>query len=145
MPAIYVLSLDEFPETIELPHPPAYQVDSVEYINPAGQLSVLDPSQYQVDLASEPARIRPVNGWPQIKSDSYGTVKITYRAGYLKEGTPNQNNAPDTIKQSILLMIKHWYDNPEAVVVGVGASTSVNEVPLSATHLLELNSMRYFV
>lgn len=152
IPAKYVLSLDEFPEMITLPRPPAYQVDKIEYIDAAGQLLELNPHLYQVDIHSEPARIKPVHGksWPSTRPGTFNAVTISYRAGYLGEidveGTPVPvNTAPKKIKEAILLMIKHWFDNPEAVVVGVGASTSVNEVPLSASSLLELESARFFV
>ena len=142
-PCQYVLSLDEFPQEIYLPHPPAYQVDKIEYINTAGVLTQMSQSDYQVDTHSQPARITRINNWPAIKPDTYGAVKVTYRAGYQQD--TDSNNVPGPIKQAILMMIKHWYDNPEAVVVGVGASTSVNEVPLSASHLLNLHSARHFV
>lgn len=147
VPAKYVLSLDEFPAEIELPHPPAYQVDKIEYINLEGSLTELAASDYDVDVDSIPARIKPVKQWPSTKDGAYGAVKVHYRAGYLKEvqDGADQNNAPEKIKQAILLMVKHWHDNPEAVVVGVGATTSVNEVPLSASHLLNMESARHFV
>lgn len=136
--AKYVFSIDEFPNEIELPKPPAIDVEKIDYINTLGVLTELNSDDYQVDTDNEPARIRPITSWPATKPGTYGSIKVYYTAGY-------NNEPPEQIKQAILMIVKHWYDNPEAVVVGVGASTSVNEVPLSASHLLQMHSARYFV
>ena len=144
-PANYLAFADSFPAEIELPRPPAIEIDKIEYINPAGDLVELDSSEYRVDTISEPARIKPVGNWPQTHPDEYNAVQITFKAGYLKviENYSDENNCPEAIKNAILMMVKHFYDNPEAVIVS-GGGISVNEVPLGAIDLLNQESARIF-
>ena len=147
VPANYITFSDFWPAEIELPYPPMIEVDKIEYINPSGALVELDLSEVEIDHLSEPARIKPVTSWPEIKKDVYNAIRITYKAGYLKvvEGEgPNENNAPEGIKSAILMMVKHFHDNPEAVVVS-GGGISVNEVPMGVIDLLNQESQRVFV
>lgn len=139
-PAEYLAFSDGFPEQgeIEIPRPPLISVEKIEYRNTDDQMVTLDSSKYEVDKLSEPGRIRPVNSWPATKSDSYNTVQITYKAGY------EESNAPEGIKHAILMMVKHFHDNPEAVVVNTG-SVQVKEVPLGVNSLLNHESTRSFV
>lgn len=139
-PGEYLAFSDGFPDSgeIEIPRPPLISVEKIEYRNTDDQMVTMDESDYEVDKLSEPGRIRPVNSWPSTKRDSYNTVQITYKAGYA------ENNAPEGIKHAILMMVKHFYDNPEAVVVNTG-SVQVNEVPLGVDALLGHESARTFI
>lgn len=144
-PANYIAYADEFPQEIELPRPPIISVERIEYINTSGVLTELSSDLYQVDLISEPARIRAVSNWPATKPDTYNAVQVTYKAGYLEEveGLSNRNNSPDGLRHAILMLVKHFYDNPEAVVVS-GGSITVNEVPMGVDILLTHESERRF-
>jgi hypothetical protein len=67
---------------IRLPLVATLSVQSITYIDLAGTLQTLDPSQYYVDLTSEPARIVPMPGlyWPYTQSYLPGSVTILYTA-----------------------------------------------------------------
>jgi hypothetical protein len=68
---------------IILPRGPVLSVDSITYKDISGTVQTLDPATYNVDLLSQPARIRPLyNGvWPQALWDT-NSVVIKFTAGY---------------------------------------------------------------
>jgi len=140
IPATYILYLDKFPNgVIELPYPPAISVTSVKYYNTDNTLTTF--SNYETDVNSEPARIRPVSGesWPEVY-DKLNAVEITYSAGY--DNSDKMRSLPDSTRQAMMLMIKHWYDNRDPVVVSEGRAVDTKEVPLSANALFDLESAR---
>lgn len=115
------LSLDRFPpgRVIRLPRPPLQAVTSVTYTAPDGSQHVLDEALYDVDTASEPGRIvlRPGASWPETATKP-GAVQIVYAAGYGAAA-----NVPEVFKHAILLLVGHWYEHREQVVVGSNAAT----------------------
>ena len=68
---------------IILPRGPVISVDSIKYVDQSGTVQTLDPTLYNADLLSEPARITPIhNGsWPSALYDT-NSVTITFTAGY---------------------------------------------------------------
>lgn len=56
--------------------------------------------------------------------------QVIYQAGYA--GAGDVWAAPQDIQQAVLLLVGHWYENRESVVVG----TSAVEVPLSVQAIL---------
>lgn len=112
--AHYALRMDGFPVEIELPYPPLQAVESIRYWSAAGTLTDLAANQYQVfgggDLA---ARVRAAPGvaWPATEAGRLSAVEIRFRAGY---GDPEE--VPAELVQAVLLLVRHWYDNPAAVV-----------------------------
>lgn len=109
------LSLDAFPDEIELPYPPLVSVTSIKYLDSNGVDQVLDPSQYLVDADSAPGAVVPAYGasWPPIRAQR-NTVRARYVAGYGADGT----SVPAPIKQWILLRIGALYENRESSVSG---------------------------
>lgn len=136
----YELRLDSFPDEIILPKPPCISVDSVKYVNGSGTLTTLATSEYQVDLYSEPARIRPVTTFPTPK-EQYDSVIITFTCGY--NGVETES-LPDDLKTSMLMLIKYLFDNRDAVAVSEGRSIDVKELPFSVTHIWGAYSVRTF-
>ena len=69
--------------SIILPRGPVLSVESISYKDLTGAQQTLDPSSYEVDLVSEPARITPVfNGsWPTALWDT-NSVAIKFICGY---------------------------------------------------------------
>ena len=61
--------------------------------------SMFSGSDYQVDTASEPGRIKLVPGvsWPAVEADKVNAVQITYVAGY----GANETDVPSRIRQAI--------------------------------------------
>lgn len=70
--------------TIRLPKPATVSVDSISYIASDGvNVITIDPSNYTVDLVSEPARISPRPGytWPYQQNYIPGQVQVLFTAG----------------------------------------------------------------
>lgn len=143
-PASYVLYLDSFPEVIELPKPPTISVTSVKYYDTDDSIQTLSASLYQVDIKSEYARIKPVDGesWP----DTYNrmnAIEIAFTAGY--DESSESLTLPYKIKQAILMFVKHLFDNRSAVEISEGRTIDTKEVPYTTNYLLDSESARIFV
>lgn len=108
VPSQYRLTLDAFPDTIDLLMPPVISVDSVSYTDTNGAQQTLAPSAWQLDATSEPARLVPAYGtsWPATQ-DCINAVQVTYTAGYPGSAIPLP------IKQWILLALGDMYNNRE--------------------------------
>jgi uncharacterized phiE125 gp8 family phage protein len=128
--------LDGFPaesETIYIPRPPLEEVESIKYRDYEGNETVWDSSNYIVDADSMPARVTLAYGkyFPDFTPYPVSSVRIRYTAGY-KSGGPDSLKIPEEIKQALKLLIGHFYENRESVVVG----TVANKVPFSVEALL---------
>lgn len=129
------LSMDSFADdaylchgAIEVPRPPLQSVVSIGYTDTDGASQTWSSSEYSVDTYSRPGRITEAYGYifPSTQEIPHA-VNVTFVAGY-----GNAAAVPQSIKQAILLVIGHWYENRENVVVG----GSVADLPMSARHLL---------
>jgi len=123
----WVLKMDQFPadNLITLPRCPALSVTSIGYVDTDGNSQTVSSANYQTDLSSEPARIFPdpdaSDTWPGT-DDVLDAVTVTYTAGY---GT-SASSVPQWIKQAVLLLVGHWYENREAAGVrAVGTETAM--------------------
>lgn len=109
--------------------PPLQSVSSITYVDLNGVEQTLSPDTYKVDKMSDPARITAAynKSFPYSRCEN-GSVKITAVVGY----GPDASYVPKTIKQAMLLLIAHLYENREAVVAG----KSLSEAPLTVKYLL---------
>jgi uncharacterized phiE125 gp8 family phage protein len=139
------LTLDAFPSTrsqalgyrgpgfaadaIVMPLPPLVSVTSIKYTDTAGTEQTFSSASYTVDITSQPARIVPVYGetWPSTRGE-INAVRVRFVAGY----GADWNAVPVPIKQAMLLVVAHWYEHREDVLVGVPAS----QLPMGAEALL---------
>ena len=125
------LSLDEFPiGNIRLPRPPLVSVTSIYYKNNVGtDTQWLPITEYIVDTAIEPGEIVLAYGktYPSFIPYSTNAVKIIYVTGYTTD-------CPLCIKQAMLLLISHFYENREEVVTGM---TMVAKLPMGVDALLQ--------
>jgi len=101
--------LDTFPAEIEIKQKwPIRQINSIEYVDAAGDELTLSSSGYQVDCVSEnrPCRIKPAYGmtWPSTRSDTYNAVTLSLTAGY-----GDADDVPDNAKHVILLLVAEMY------------------------------------
>ena len=103
--AAYQIRLDTWPADVRLLWPPIVSVDSVKYVDAAGTVQILAPSEYVTDAHSEPGWIIPIAGWPVI-GDYANAIEINYTAGYGPD-------APEAIQSWILLQVGHWARNRE--------------------------------
>ncbi|MEM7810277.1 MAG: hypothetical protein AAF532_02205 [Planctomycetota bacterium] len=84
---------------------PVSSLTSIEY-RPAGDAWVtLDPADYEVDLASEPPRVAPLDSWPHVPR-GLDRVRLTFEAGFTV--------VPEELKQALLLLVEHWHIEPES-------------------------------
>lgn len=123
------LYLDGFPcDEIVLPYPPAATVSSITYVDYAGNSQTWTASLYQTDLVTKPARIRPAwaQVWPNTRGD-LNSVAVNYTCGY--GATPSDVPAP--IRQAMLLLIGHLYENRESV-----SAENLRDVPGTVETLL---------
>jgi len=125
------LRLDEWPdgEAIYLPRPPVQSVESVTYLDEDGNEQSFDASNYVVDTTCVPARVVLVSGvsWPSDDLYPAGAVRVRYVAGWSSAG-----DVPRPIRQAILMLVGHWYENREATV----AVGNTHVVPFAVDALL---------
>lgn len=114
---------------ISIPRPPLQSVESITLIDSEGAEHTVDPASYVVETTETPGRVVRVAGrpWPSVTLRAAGAVRVRFVAGY---GGPEA--VPERIKQAMTLLIGHWYENREAVVIG----TVVTEIPMTVRALL---------
>lgn len=120
---------DGFPcWTITLERPPVQSITSIQYVDTDGVTQTLSPSLYLTDLHSSPARITPAYGevWPSARCQM-NAVTVTYVTGYASAAA-----VPGPIRRGMALLVAHWFENREAVLVGPSAI----EMPMSVRDLI---------
>ena len=125
-------------DTIALPRPPLRSIVSFESIDQAGVTTAISASDYVVDVASEPGRLRLKGSaiWPSATLRELNGVHIRFEAGY---GAASA--VPMRYKQALKLLVGHWYENREAVL----ASGAIpKELPRGVTALLNIDHARSF-
>lgn len=114
------LSLDAWPQSdeIQIPKPPLQSICSIVYYDADGISTTWDAANYIVDTDSEPGRVALAYGqfWPGVTLRPINAIQITYTAGYGDAAS----DVPQWVKQAIKLLIGHWYENRETVIVGAG-------------------------
>ena len=130
----WTLILDRFPAEIVIDKVPVTSITSIAYTDVDGDSQTLSSASYQTDLSTNdgPARIKPIESgvWPDTQGSTYGTVTVTFQAGYLLAA-----DVPDTVKHEILMMTADWFRNRESDVVG----TIVSKLPDGIEMLSALN------
>lgn len=119
---------DSFSMCLRLPLYPVSSITSVKYDDTSDVEQTVASSNYDLlddDLGAF-VRFKDDYSFPSIHEDR-PAVRVAYAAGYA-----NAAAVPDAIKQAMLLMIRHWFDNPSAVVVGVTAQA----MPMAVDALL---------
>jgi uncharacterized phiE125 gp8 family phage protein len=126
---------DRFPcwQPIWLPRPPLVSITSVSYIDQTGATQTWAATTgYQLSKPAGTfasyARLMPAYGvnYP-IPRYQLEAVTIEYVCGY-----GSSADVPDGIKAAMKLLIGHWFENRESVVIGV----TPFDVPLAADALL---------
>jgi len=121
------LVLDTFPscDEIRLPLPPLVSVTSIKYTIRAGTQSTFAATNYRVFIGREPGivKLKYNCAWPGDALLEAQAVAVQYVCGYGAAAA----NVPVNIRQGMLMLIGHWYENREAVVVG----TTAVELPMA--------------
>ena len=99
------VTLDDFPDAIELPCVPS--AVTIKYLDLAGAEQTLDPADYIVDSVSEPGYAVPGVGkaWPETY-DRINAVNVDVVAGY----GATEADIPQGIKLYILARLVEQYD-----------------------------------
>lgn len=104
-----------------LPWIPVGEIESVERRTTGGEYRPMSAEEYEVNRESGTFRIK-------MRSDGDTGVRLRYQAGY------GAGEVPPLIRQAMLMLIGHWYQNRESVQIGAVASI---EVELSTRNLLK--------
>lgn len=93
---------------IEIPKPPLQQVIDIKVIDDAGNESVVSSTLYDVDWSeNSPGRVKLKSGcsWPDHRG--FASFIIEFKAGYGDAAA----DVPEALKQGILQLLSHLYDN----------------------------------
>jgi uncharacterized phiE125 gp8 family phage protein len=136
----YELYLDAWPEGDEvvLPLPPLQAVNSIKYYGTDGtEYTAYDPDaevpvgvdDYIIDISSEPGRVKLAYGksWPSTILRPANGICVEFDAGYGDAAA----DVPSAVKQTMLLLIGHLYENRESVT-----DKSMTVLPMAVESLL---------
>lgn len=98
---------------VELPLRPVQSVDAVRIHPASGTAATVSPSSYTLDGAGNPARLMPKAALPGPGAAING-IEIEFTAGFGAAAA----DVPAPIRQAVLLLVAHWYENREPVVAG---------------------------
>jgi len=125
------LVLDGFPDEdrLTIPLPPLQSV-TVKYTDADDVEATFSSASYVVDTYNEPGRIvlRSDATWPNVTLREANGVAVRFVAGYGDAAA----DVPQAIRQAMLLMVGHWYENREETV----ATGNVQRIPLGIEALL---------
>lgn len=100
------LALDAWPRKgcVVIPLHPVREILSVTAYGSEGEASLIDPSAWQADLVSRPARLH-LEGLPGALRAMNG-IEIDFVAGFGEAAT----DVPDLLRRAIVLLVAHWYE-----------------------------------
>jgi len=120
----WVMYLDEWPceNYVEIPKAPLQGISSVVTYNDSDAATTFASSNYYVDLISKPGRVvlRSNSSWPTVDRVANGIV-INFVAGY--GAAPAA--IPQDIRQAILLIVAHLYENRGDVAADMPATAEL--------------------
>lgn len=126
------LHLDKFPnEEILLPLRPLLTVTSVQYYDEDDAQQTWNSSNYYTDLVSTKGRVvyKDSTSYPDTIPGRPNAVTVTFTAGL---STPS-TDCPEDIRQAILLLVSHFYENRQAVAGGI----SLAPLPMGYERIIE--------
>lgn len=92
-------------------------IEAIEYLDTAGDAQTMAEADYVLDEWSAPARVLPASTWPACSAQP-GAVKIDWTAGW-----ETAADVPEDLMHAQKLLLGHWHENREAVVLGTISST----------------------
>ncbi|SDT98968.1 head-tail connector protein [Stappia sp. ES.058] len=123
------LYLDAWPpgRIIRLPVAPVFSVDGITVYDGEGLPVVLTAADFRLDGHAEPPRLRVAAAAPAAMSGFNG-IEVEFTAGYGADG----DAVPPALRQAILVLVAHWFDNRAA-----GFDLATAAVPVGWSALLE--------
>jgi uncharacterized phiE125 gp8 family phage protein len=112
---------------MELPRGHLDSIVSVTYVDEAGVVQTVAPATYEADTVSVPGRLLLAYGqsWPSARAQ-WNAVRVRYTVGWAAA------EVPATIRQALLLLVAHLYEQRTPEVVG----TIVSPVRFAVDSLL---------
>jgi uncharacterized phiE125 gp8 family phage protein len=100
------LALDCLPanDVVLLLRHPVREVISVTAYDGEGEVSPVNPGDYQADLVSRPARLLFLNRPPAMRA--MNGLEVDFRAGFGESGI----DVPDLLRRAILVLVAHWHE-----------------------------------
>lgn len=102
-------------EPILIPKAPLSSVTSVKAYDTSNVEQTIATTVYKVLTSREPGEIRLKNAqsWPSLYGEP-DVITVRFVAGYGSTAA----SVPMPLKQAMLLLISHWFENTSAVLVG---------------------------
>ena len=126
--------LDQFPfeYQITLPKHPISAITYCQYIDTAGVTQTLDAANYLADTVSKPGRLclQYAKFWPVTRWID-NAVWVRYSVGF---GTTTAT-IPPVLKQAMLLIIGHYYQNKADVLI----NTHIEQLPDASLRLMNIH------
>lgn len=119
-----------FPTTaLRLPMTPVQSITTIKYRSDADVETTLSSDNYRLATDGQGAFVELIYGetWPTA-GERADAVSVTAEYGYGDDAT----DVPEGIRHAMLLLIGHWYESREAVVVGA----PVTDLPMAVDALL---------
>ncbi len=129
--ATFDLPLGGWWDCLRLPRPPLQGVTWVKYRDVAGVLQTADAALYEVRTPlQQPGWIEraPDMSWPALQADRLYPVTVRFGAGH-----ETADAVPAAVKQTILLLVGHWYWHRETSLTGAVSK----ELEFAVTSLLQ--------
>lgn len=113
-------------DTLELRPYPLVSVTSIKYTDDDGVETTYSSANYLVDTYTQPGRVRlkSASSWPGTSLRELNGLAVRFVAGYGAAGSA----VPIQLRQAILLLVGHWYENREPVL-----TTGMMAAPLPMT------------
>jgi uncharacterized phiE125 gp8 family phage protein len=123
--------LDHWPQSccISLPLAPVQAVSAVTLYDADDAPTVFDAGSYAVDVMSEPARSVLQGATPSVATRVFNGFKVAFTAGFGDAA----EDVPAPIRHAVTLLVAHWFERREPVVLGAGPQ----EVPATVAGLLQ--------
>lgn len=111
------MCLDVAPYIIEIPKPPLQSVVSIKVIDSVGTESTISADNYMVDASqNSPGRVTPKLGYTWPTHRGFASFIIEFKVGYGDAAA----DVPAPLKQAILQLIAHLYENRESSEIPAG-------------------------
>ena len=129
-----VIYFDKLPtKFVDLGEYPVSSVDLFEYIDTDGVTQTWNAPNYILDSASAPARVYATSDFPNVKTAVPNVATLTVKAGYTDGNSPDTYPIPKSIKNAILLMVGHLYENRQQV------GQKLESLPYGVEYLLNMS------
>ncbi len=125
-----LLYLDKISKTrlLDIVVGPIQTVTQIQIYNANNSPTLIAPDSYELDLISYPARLfQKQADWAQ-ETRKFNAIEITMRIGY----GDNSTDVPEPIRQAMRILVAHWFERREPVILG----SSAVHVPETVVSLL---------